>query len=505
MRKNWWVLLVGLVVFTAVYAIYFPQSQKPLRLSVDAIWKAKWPAETALASAKPFIATEKAVYKVDGDTLERIDYPKQPELPQGLSWGKPNILSMSVYNGEPVLQLKTGFIKHSKGKWAPFEQVENVGKGDGWEIVGGTVKIGGESGIVVGKPGRGFIEKIEKERIFFQVQDKKFEVADGRNSQNKVFSPPLSSDGGLRGVVVGKNVFMPTKDGRISITAGGKETGIIDRANLGLDIVPAKIASDGETIYAMTRAIYGSSPSFWVQAYDAKEFKWKGELVASSGSKPVSIGFCSGMVVVLFDDGSLSFYNKDGFSLFNEKVCDSPLDMVSVGETIYILSPDSLLSVAVTQKSAKNQIWPRMVDLGNITGEARFKIGIETKDSPNLVIKGDFVKLDSIEKKEGYYAINLVVRTKGLVSFGEYEADIIIESGILREIVPVRIIASPKTTKFEVFEGVAIDVIAGKSYKAEVEGETLKLDMELPESGEIIYDPLTSSAFVLDVRRGLRL
>jgi len=56
-----------------------------------------------------------------------------------------------------------------------------------------------------------------------------------------------------------------------------------------------------------------------------------------------------------------------------------------------------------------------------------------------------------------------------------------------------------------VFENVAIDVIAGKSYKAEIEGETLKLDMELPESGEIIYDPLTSSAFVLDVRRGLKL
>jgi hypothetical protein len=505
MRKNWWVLLVGLVVFTAVYAIYFPQSQKPLRLSVDAIWKAKWPAEIVLASAKPFIATEKAVYKVDGDTLQRIDYPVQPELPQGLSWGKPNILSMSVYDGELVLQLKNGFLRHSRSQWMSFEQTEDVGISDGWEIVDGTVKIGGESGIVIGKPGSGHIEKIEKEKVFFQIQGKKFEVADDRNSQNKVFSPPLSDDGELRGVVVGKNTFMPTKDGRISITTDGKETGIIDRANLGLDIVPAKIASDGKTIYVMTRAIYGSSPSFWVQAYDAKEFKWKGELVASSGSKPVSIGFCSGMIVVLFDDGLLSFYNKEGFSLFSEKVCGSPLDMVSVGETIYILSPDSLLSIAVTQKSAQNRIWPRMVDLGNVDGETRFRIGVKAKDTPNFVIKGDFIKLDSIEKREGYYAINLVARTKGLVSFEEYEADIIIESGIFREIVPVKMVASPRITKLEVFEDVAIDVIAGKSYKAEIEGETLKLDMELPESGEIIYDPLTSSAFVLDVRRGLKL
>ncbi|NLI40657.1 MAG: hypothetical protein GX421_05705 [Caldisericales bacterium] len=505
MRKNWWVLLVGLVVFTAVYAIYFPQSQKPLRLSVDAIWRARWPAETALASARPFIATEKAVYKIDGDTIQRIDYPVQPELPQGLSWGKPNILSMSVYDGEPVLQLKNGFLRYSKGQWTPFEQTEDVGISDGWEITDGTVTIDGESGIVIGKPDSGFIEKIEKEKIFFQIQGKKFEVADDRNSQNKVFSPPMSDDGKLRGVVVGKNTFMPTKDGRISITVGGKETGIIDRANLGLDIVPAKIASDGETIYVMTRAIYGSSPSFWVQAYDTKEFKWKGELVASSGSKPVSIGFCSGMIVVLFDDGLLSFYNKEGFSLFSEKVCDSPLDMISVGETTYVLSPDSLLSIAVTQKSAQNRIWPRMVDLGNVAGEARFKVGVEIKDAPNLVIKGDFVKLDSIEKKEGYYAINLVAKTNGLISFEEYEVDIIIESGIFREIVPVKMVASPKTTKLEVFEGVAIDVGAGKSYKAEIEGETLKLDMELPESGEIIYDPLTSSAFVLDTKRGLRL
>jgi len=143
--------------------------------------------------------------------------------------------------------------------------------------------------------------------------------------------------------------------------------------------------------------------------------------------------------------------------------------------------------------------------LGNVAGDARFRVGVEAKDSPNLVAKGDFVKLDSIEKKEGYYAINLVARTKDLVSFEEYEADIIIESGIFREIVPVKMVASPKITKLEVFEGVAIDVVAGKSYKTEIEGETLKLDMELPKSGEIIYDPLTSSAFVLDVRRGLKL
>ena len=505
MRKNWWVLLIGLVVFTTVYAIYFPQSQKPLRLSMDAIWRARWPAETVLASAKPFIATEKAVYKIDGDTLQRIDYPVQPELPQGLSWGKPNILSMGVYDGEPVLQLKNGFLRYSRGQWTPFEQTEDVGISEGWEIEDGTVKIGGESGIVIGRPGSGHIEKIEKEKVFFQIQSKKFEIADGRNSQNKVFSPPLSDDGELRGVVVGKNIFMPTKDGRISITADGKEEGIIDRANLGLDIVPAKIVTDGETIYAMTRAIYGSSPSFWVQAYDARDYKWKGELVASSGSKPVSIGFCSGMIVVLFDDGLLSFYNKEGFSLFNEKVCGSPLDMISVGETIYVLSPDSLLSIAVTQKSAQNRIWPRMVDLGNVAGEARFRIGVEVRDTPNLVIKGDFVKLDSIEKKEGYYAINLVAKTNDLISFEEYEADIIIESGIFREIVPVRMIASPRTTKLEVFEDVAIDVVAGKSYRAEIKDGALKLDMELPESGEIVYDPLTSSAFVLDVRRGLKL
>ena len=66
-------------------------------------------------------------------------------------------------------------------------------------------------------------------------------------------------------------------------------------------------------------------------------------------------------------------------------------------------------------------------------------------------------------------------------------------------------IASPRTTKLEVFEDVAIDVVAGKSYRAEIKDGALKLDMELPESGEIVYDPLTSSAFVLDVRRGLKL
>ena len=230
---------------------------------------------------------------------------------------------MSVYDGEPVLQLKNGFLRYSKGQWTPFEQTEDVGISDGWEITDGTVTIGGESGIIIGKSGSGFVEKIEKEKIFFQIQGKKFEVADDRNSQNKVFSPPLSDDGKLRGVVVGKNTFMPTKDGRISIMADGKETGVIDRANLGLDIVPAKIASDGETIYVMTRAIYGSAPLSGCRRMTPR-FKWKGELVASSGSKPASVGFapndcCS------FDDGLLILQQR-GVSLFNEKVCDSPLD-----------------------------------------------------------------------------------------------------------------------------------------------------------------------------------
>ncbi len=516
-RRNLLIVLAGLVVFVAFYAIYFPQSQMPIHIESEVIWTPSnnlHIVDEVIAIAPPFVATKTSLLRIEKDSLSMADYPPQDLLPETLSWGDPSILGIFTDGQKVALQVAGGFYELDwstqngpSGEWK-FQETPGIQpkKTDpNWILKDGALTVKNESGKVIFKvtnPQESWVEAIENGQISFLLGGQQYKAQDPRSKTNLIF--PKTHIKGQRGVFMGVYEFVPTKDGRIEKILNGMVMAMLDRSNTGLQMVPSKLATDGESVFGLLSPIVKNvTPSYWVQKYD-KALKWKGDLVPARGElKPVSIAFHGQMLLALWEDGFLIGYSLDGFEMFRVQVTEGlPLDMVSDGEQIYVLTSNRLLRLTMTIKESSLPIWPRVSNLGQVGDDKNFEITVVTKDLPLVTIKGSGIQLKSIEKGENV-KIMLTVSPFGLGAFMQHQAEVIIEAGSMREVVPVVFYPVGKAHRLKIVADLAIELSSGKSYKHEQSKEGLRIvGLETIGKTKTYWNRITSEAIVLDPAPG---
>ncbi len=518
-RRNLLIVLAGLVVFVAFYAIYFPQSQIPIHIESEVIWTPSnnlHIVDEVIAIAPPFAATKTSLLRIEKDSLVVADYPPQDLLPETLSWGNPAILGIFTDGQKVALQVAGGFYELDwstqngpVGDWQFKETIKGLElpKVDlNWVLKEGELTVKDNEGkavFEVTKPQQSLIESISNGQVNFVLGGHQYQATDSNSKADLFFLKYRST--GQRAVFIEPFWFSPVEHGRI---AKSSEDGTViielDRSNTGLQMVPSKLATDGESVFGLLSPIVKNvTPAYWVQKYD-KALKWKGDLVPARGElKPISIAFHGQMLLALWEDGFLIGYSLDGFEMFREQVTEGvPLDMVSDGEQIYVLTSNQLLRLTMTIKDSSLPIWPRVSNLGQVSDDKNFVITVVTKELPLVTIKGSGIQLKSIERGENV-KIKLTASPFGLEAFTIHQAEVIIEAGSMREVVPIVFYPVGKAHRLKIVADLAIDLSSGKSYKHEQGKEGLRIvGLETTGKTKTCWNRITSEAIVLDPAPG---
>lgn len=521
-RRNLLIILAGLVLFVAFYAIYFPQSQMPINIKSETIWTQpnnNHIVDEVLVIAAPFVATNHAVLRIEGSQATKTEYPAQETLPEMLSWGDPSILNLFTNGQKLALQVSSGFYVQdwdSKGspsaKWQFEENIngfEPSKTNPNWVFKNGELLVKDNEGktvFEVTNPKESWIESVVDGNVSLIFGGRKYQASDLNSKTNLVF--PKTTQKGQRGVFIEPYEFVPTKDGRISKVLNGSVVAELDRSNTSLQMVPSKLTTDGENIYGLLSPVVKNAvPAYWVQAYD-KNLKWKGDLVpARSELRPVSIAFHEKMLLALWEDCFLIGYSTDGFEMFREQVTtDFPLDMLSDGELIYLLTSNQLLRLTMTIKNSSLPIWPRISYLGQIDKDEDFEITVVTMELPAVTIKGRGIKLNSIAQDDNNVKIKLTASPFALEAYFKHQAEIIIEAENKREIVPVIFYPTGTTHHLKIVADQAINVINGKRYAYEQKNGALQIiGLNVLGKTKTYWNRITSEAIVLNPAPGEKL
>ncbi len=499
MKKNIIPILIGLVIFTLIYALYFPNSREPIAIGTEIIWENPNISEEVISVCPPFFATQKSLYKLEDSGIIEIGYPKQPELPIDSRWGKPKILELHVKNNNPVLQVPLGFYELA-GNWIFSRDIDGIGKNEdkNWNFTNGKLEITGEQGIIsIFDPKTGIINKISDDKIYFKVGREKVEVAI-RNSEKKeiIYASQEESE---RTIIIGDYSFKITTDGRIKRIVDGQVSAYLDRGFMGINIAPLSLATDGENLIVLLQNLSSEiDNSTWIQIYD-KEFKWARDIVALRGtSRPVSLCYIHNMIITAWDDGFITGHSTQGHEIFRKYISEGILDIVSDTNCLYILTSKTLMKATLLVKETPLKIYPRFVYLGQISSNARFDLLIES-DNPLVTMKSPQLRLLNIERNDGKNKATFELNPEGMVKFKQYEMEAIIEDHNSKEIVIVYFQYLGVIKNITLFKDFALDAKTGKNYDYSISDDNIELNYsEKTGDTEIKINKLTSEAIILD-------
>lgn len=499
MKKNVMLILIGLVIFTLIYALYFPNSREPIIISTEIIWDNPNINEEVISVCPPFFATERSLYKLQGEDIIEIGYPKQPELPIDLKWGKPRILELYVKNNNPVLQVPLGFYEFTD-KWVFSRDIDEIGKNEdmNWSFINNKLEItGDEKKIRIFDPKIGAINRISGDKVFFHIGTEKMEAAI-RNPEKEEIIYAQDGDSG-RTLTIGNYSYKITSDGRIKKIVDGQVSAYLDRGFMGINIIPLSLTTDGENLIVLLQNLSSEiDNSMWVQIYD-KEFKWISDLVPLKGaSRPVSLCFIHNMIVTAWDDGVITGHSVQGHEIFRKYISDGILDIVSDTNNLYVLTSKSLLRATLFIKDTPLRIYPRFVYLGQIYSDTRFDLLIES-DNPVVTLKNSQLKMLRMEKNGNYTKATFELNQKSLDKFKQHEMEIIIEDDNSKEIVIVNFQNLGDIKHVTLFKDFALDTKNGTNYDYVISEDSIELDYpENMENTVIKINKLTSEAVILN-------
>lgn len=499
MKKNVILVFVGLVIFTIIYALYFPSSREPISLNTEAIWENPNISEEVISVCPPFFATEKSLYKLQGEEIIEVGYPKQPELPIDLKWGKPKILELYIKNNNPILQVPLGFYELAD-KWVFTRDIDGIGKNEDkkWSFIDNKLEISGEEKIIrIFDPKNGIINRISGDKIFFQIGKEKNEAAIKNPAKEEII---YAKDGDFgRTLIIGKYSYKITDDGRINKIIDGQVSAYLDRSFMGINMAPLSLATDGENLIVLLQNLSSEiDNSSWIQIYD-KEFKWKSDLVPLRGaSRPVSLCFVQNMILTAWDDGFIAGHSAQGHEIFRKHVSDGILDIVSDANNLYVLTSESLLKSTLLIKNTPLKIYPRFVYLGQISSDTKFDLLIESYN-PLITLKDPHLKLSSMERRVANNKATLELKPNDLEKFKQYEMEIIIEDDNSKEIVVVSFQNISDIKHVVLFKDFALDTKNGANYDYVISEDKIELDYpEKTENTLIKINRLTSEAIILN-------
>jgi hypothetical protein len=499
MKKNITLVAIGLVIFTIIYALYFPNSREPITINTEIIWENPNISEQVISICPPFFATDKSLYKVQDKNIIQIDYPKQPELPIDLEWGKPKVLELYIRNNNPVLQIPLGFYEFADS-WTFSRDIDNIGKNEdkNWSFVNNRLEIANDGQkIMIFDPQTGAINKISGDKVFFSLGAESLE-ATTRNPEKEeiVFAQDANS---RRTVTIGNYIFKITEDGRIKRIVDDQVSAYLDRSFMGINITPLLLTTDGENLVVLLQNLSSEiDNSIWVQIYN-KEFKWISDLVPLRGtSRPVSMCYIHKMIVTAWDDGFITGYSTQGHEVFRKYVSEGILDIVADTNNLYILTSKSLLKSRLFIKDTPLKIYPRFVYLGQVSSDTKFDLLIESKN-PILTVKNHELKLLNLERGDFYNKATFELNTKDLEKFKKHELEIIVEDQNSKEIVIVNFFNLGKIKHITLFKDFAIDTKRGINYEYLISKDNIDLNyLEKTESTQIKMNKLTSEIMIFN-------
>lgn len=473
MKKSyyWILVVVGLIVFTAVYSLVFPQSQMPVRLTKRGVCASYVPQKGNVYCGNWFIINDKG---------KRIDLPQtSAKLPDGLRWDKPNLVNYEEDNGIVYATLLDNTYAFDGKSWT---------KTDKKEASGINIEKSGFEGKRFGSVKNGKIELVDATH---NGNVTKYAVNDSVHVDD--FNLLRDSEG-YSGVQIGSDEYYLTEPsiGRIRWFSNGKET-LLDRSYLEAQAVPGDIATDGKFIYAML-SDYGNSRGKFarVQVYD-KKLEYVREFAPSrENAVPAAIDCYKSMILLLWSDGLLETYSLDGNLLASWSFGDSGVDLASNDNDLLVVDDTKIELVNITVVKPEMPVWPRIVTLGPIRGTAKTSIVVKSKTQPVVTVKGENIEVDKITIKNGMWQIDISVKTEDLPAFESRNAELALDIDNVHEIVPITFVPYGKVRKIQIFEKFAFDRESGGS---------ISLD-KLSDYGKVVKNEYSNQAFILSPNPG---
>ncbi|MEZ4812126.1 MAG: hypothetical protein R2883_01310 [Caldisericia bacterium] len=137
----------------------------------------------------------------------------------------------------------------------------------------------------------------------------------------------------------------------------------------------------------------------------SKDLVLSGKIVANNQSSPVDFTLWENeTILIIWDNGLLSGYTLWGQEKFQFEITKKmPLDMAVIGNQLFILTNEECFSLTLTSRKPEVEVWPRILNLGNISESSIHSVFIKTKSFPRIGIKGKGVSIKSIgEEKDGF-------------------------------------------------------------------------------------------------------
>jgi hypothetical protein len=458
------VIVAGLVFFTVTYALVFPQSQMPIRVTLEKF-------DTTFVPKTGVYCDNEVLITTAGKTI-RLPQSGQ-DLPWGLKWKTPQLVGFEEKD-EKIYVSFAGNKYVWDGKWSTTEyepklvlDVDTKGL-DTYSFVG----INDNSLL---------LKDIENDFIYLPID--KLGVIEDKTI-------PFSREG-FEGVEMGGFTYFPaTPDiGRIVKIKDGKEVARSERSNLETTSIPAKIATDGQNVFAVIwNTTENTKTVAPIQVYDSNLEFVKEFGTPRQGRKPSDVEIFKSMVLLLWDDGLLEGYSKDGYLMFSESIAGDGTDMMVAGNFLFAKGKTWIGHLNVTVVKPETPIWPRILFAGAVEGETKHTIVIKSVNEPKITVKGDMVLVLGISKLDQQWRVQLLLKSKGMPAFERYETELLVDMDGLHEIVPVIYYPQGKIRKFQLFDQFAVDV------------ETFeKLDLEMlgKMSGKLYSEMVLRQVYLL--------
>ena len=438
MKRAWIWILVGLVVFASIYALVFPQSQMPVRISLQKLDVKYTPADDYYVDSEKLITSK-------GETISLPE--PYGTLPAGLSWSVPKIDGYEEKDGKVYVSFGDKPYLWD-GKWQTTDYKPKP-HNDYVQKDYSTYNFKGiENGTLM-------LESVDGEKLRFDL-DKNLSMGD--------FKPVVNSNG-ANGVKVNDNFYFPTEpnDGRIEKVKDGEQVEKLDRSRLDVQAVPLFVTSDGKSIFTAIWYIGSKEkPMSSIQVYDP-DLKYITEFGEYRfGKKIRGFGYSNSMVLALWDDGLLEGFSTSGFLMFSQKIADECTGMMIAGERIFVKGNTWIGLLGITVVKPETPVWPRILDIGLVNREATQTVTIITKTEPELQIKGSNVSIIGNSKLGDAWRIQLLINPVGLKAFEEHSCELIVDMGKIHEIVPITFTPYQKARRFYWIGEFAIDSETGE-------------------------------------------
>ncbi len=466
MKKSLLWVLCGLVVFAAIYAFVIPDSNMPVRVKVEKTWQIDNPISDIIFESENYKISQNSIFQRKDEGWENIGYPNgnfSDRLPEGLSWPKPEILFAGEldgtlflkFSGEKVATFKNSWgyeVKNTKIEFTPVKQLERTSSGEIIEIDG---------------------------NICFKFSD--FE----KRIETMVEKTKIKKN---------TEIYQITDDGRIKNT---ETDGLSSRDNFDPFLVPTKIIQTEDSVFALMQSTSNHSPKNWVYTF-SKDLELTGKIVKNKQSYPIDFTLWENeTILIIWDNGLLSGHTLWGQEKFQFEITKKlPLDMAVAGEQLFVLTNEECLSLTLTSRKPEVEVWPRILNLGNISESSIHSVFIKTDNFPRVAIKGKGISIKSISEENDGFLAKIEVDPKGLPAFKKISGELLIETGKNHEVVPYIFFATGKIKKYRIFSNQLLDLDTGEFTSYTIDNEKLLIE-NMPEDSKTYTDYLSGYVFLL--------